>query len=128
MIQHSQKIIRAKELRNNMPDAEKLLWWALNYNKLGVKFRRQRPIGPYYVDFICLEHKLILELDGEQHSDDKAVMYDNRRTDYLKSLGYKLIRIPNDYIYKNLPGVVSHLQLIIDGQIDAHQWFGDKYK
>ena len=124
---HSQQIIRAKELRQNMPSAEQKLWRAINRDKLGVKFRRQQRIGPYYVDFICLELKLIIELDGDQHAGDKAAKYDNIRTDLIESQGYKIIRIPNAYIYKELNSVVEHLRLIVNGDINANDYFKNKY-
>ena len=127
MARHSKIIIRAKELRKNSSSAEIKLWWMINRDQLGVKFRRQRPIGPYYVDFVCLEQKLIIELDGDQHADAKALNYDNRRTDFLKREGYRIIRIPNGYIYKELETVVHHLQLIVNGDIDANDYFKDKY-
>ncbi|MCL2338827.1 MAG: DUF559 domain-containing protein [Proteobacteria bacterium] len=121
------QIIRAKELRKNMPNAEKKLWYAINDEKLGVKFRRQQPIGPYYVDFICFEQKLIIELDGDQHADNAAAQYDNRRTDFIESQGYKLIRIPNGYICKNLDSVIEHLKMIVNGNISTHEYFKSKY-
>jgi len=127
MIQHSKKILRAKELRGNMPKAEVKLWYAINSNQLGVKFRRQRPIGPYYVDFICLEKKLIIELDGDQHALDKNVEYDNLRTDYLEKQEYKVVRIPNRYIYNSLDDVITHLQKIVNGEISANDYFRSKY-
>jgi very-short-patch-repair endonuclease len=95
---HSPEVIRAKTLRKNMSSAEKKFWHAINYGKLNWKFRRQQPIGPYYVDFVCFDKKLIIELDGEQHATKEVMNYDSRRTDYLESCGYKLIRIPNGYI------------------------------
>jgi len=127
MIHHSDKIVRAKELRKNAPKTETKFWYAINDNQLGVKFRRQRPIGPYYVDFVCLERNLIIELDGAQHGLGKDAEYDNRRTDCLVSKGYRLIRIPNGYIYKELGAVVEHLRLIINGEIDANDYFKNKY-
>jgi len=125
MKKKSTSILRAKELRKNMPDAEKKFWHAINYGKLGVKFRRQQPIGPYYADFICFELKLIIELDGNQHIT--AEEYDNRRTDFITAQGYKIMRIPNDYIYNDLDAVVMHLQHIINGDIDMNEYFKDKY-
>ena len=120
-------INRAKELRKNMTPEERKLWYAINYGKLGVKFRRQQPIGPYYVDFICQELKLVIELDGEQHVTDEALKYDNKRTDFIQSQGYKLIRISNGYIRKELNSVIEHLKLIVYGEIDANQYFKSKY-
>ncbi|GHT03118.1 hypothetical protein AGMMS49525_07700 [Bacteroidia bacterium] len=125
-------ISRAKELRKNMPDAERKLWFAINYDKLGVKFRRQQPIisgrKTYYVDFVCHELKLVIELDGSQHETIAAIKYDNQRTDNITSQGYRIIRIPNEYIYKELDSVVYHLKQIIGGDINANDYFPDKYK
>ena len=120
-------VIRAKELRKNMPDAERKFWRAVNYDKLGVKFRRQQKIGPYYVDFICFESKLAIELDGDQHAMAKDAEYDNRRTDFIRSQGYKIIRIPNIYVHKHLDFVIDHLKSIIRGEADANDYFKDRY-
>ncbi|MDR1338063.1 MAG: DUF559 domain-containing protein [Rickettsiales bacterium] len=125
MTNHSDKIIRARELRKNASDAEIKFWYAINDNQLGVKFRRQRPIGPYYADFVCLEQKLIIELDGDQHA--RNINYDNARTDYMTELGYRLIRIQNGYIYKELDAVIGHLRLILNGELDANEYFKSKY-
>ncbi|MGC9237589.1 MAG: endonuclease domain-containing protein, partial [Thiomonas sp.] len=61
-------IQRARELRRNLTEAERLLWNRLRNQQLGVKFRRQAPIGPYIVDFLCPQARLIIELDGGQHN------------------------------------------------------------
>lgn len=127
MKEKSQKITRAKELRANLTPAEAKLWNCLKHEKLGVKFRRQHPIGKYFVDFICLERKLIIELDGDSHATDDTIKYDNARTDFLTGAGYKLIRIPNSFIHKARTNTVRHLQAIINGEIDAHDYFSDKY-
>jgi len=64
----------ARKLRKNMTDAERLLWQHLRNRQLGgYKFRRQRPIGPYIVDFVCLEKKLVIEVDGGQHAGTPAL-------------------------------------------------------
>jgi very-short-patch-repair endonuclease len=122
-----EQISRAKSLRKEMSAAERKFWYAINFDKLGRKFRRQQPIGRYFVDFVCFDQKLIVELDGKQHATDEAKKYDNERTDYLESCGYKLLRIPNDDIYKNLNGVVDHLQRILNGEINANDYFKSKY-
>ncbi len=70
-------IQKARTLRSNLTDAEQFLWRRLRLRQLdGHKFRRQRPLGPYIVDFVCLEKKLVIEVDGGQHSDNKV--YDSR--------------------------------------------------
>jgi len=88
---HSQKLAFAKELRRDQTDAERKLWRIVRSRQLaGSKFRRQRVIGPYIVDVCCLNPKLVIELDGGQHQD--AIAYDQRRTEYLKSEGFEVIR------------------------------------
>ncbi len=87
----------AKELRKNQTDFEINLWNALrNRNFMNLKFRRQVPIGNYIVDFACKEKRIILELDGSGHIEKEQVIHDDIRDDYLKSLGYKVIRIWNN--------------------------------
>jgi very-short-patch-repair endonuclease len=70
---------------------------------------------------------LIIELDGDQHSTIKNIKHDNIRTDFISSQGYKIIRIPNEYIHKHLDSVISHLKQVINGEIDANFYFKDKY-
>jgi len=80
----------AKTLRKNQTDAERLLWQKLRDRQLeGMKFRRQRPIGKYIVDIVCIEKKIIIEADGSQHyhsEDDKI------RDEYLRDQGYTVLR------------------------------------
>jgi very-short-patch-repair endonuclease len=120
-------IARAKLLRKNMPEAEVILWSRIRNNKLGVKFRRQQPIGIYYVDFICHERKIAIELDGDQHGTEQAINYDNKRTDFIKSQGYDLIRIPNGYIKHDLGAVVSSLVLVLNKEAKAKDFFCERY-
>ena len=84
-------ISNARTLRKNLTDAEKRLWQKINRRQIGAfKFRRQHPIGEYIVDFVCLERHLIVELDGGQHA--AQVAYDDQRTAWLKSRGYRVLR------------------------------------
>ncbi len=86
---------KARKLRNNQTDAEKRLWSCLRNRQLhGYKFRRQYPVGPYIVDFICLNKGLIIELDGGQHLEQEA--YDARRTLFLNQKKFKVIRFWNN--------------------------------
>ena len=97
---------RARELRRNQTDVERKLWYVLRGRRFcGTKFRRQQPIGRYLVDFICFEHKLIVELDGSQHGSDDALAYDARRTAYLQSQGFQVLRFWNHEINANMDGV-----------------------
>src|ERR1700744_6155420 len=82
---------RAKELRRDMTDAERKLWLRLNVRQLGgFKFRRQVSFTPYIADFACLAVRLIIELDGGQHDENRA--RDEARTRYLEAKGYRVLR------------------------------------
>jgi very-short-patch-repair endonuclease len=97
-------IARASRLRSNLTDAENYLWRHIRFRQIsGHKFRRQRPIGPYIVDFVCLEQKLIIELDGGQHNENQAS--DVKRDTWLRSEGYEILRFWNDEVLTKLDGV-----------------------
>ncbi len=85
----------SRHLRANSSYVEKVLWIRLRNRQFhGFKFRRQQPIGPFFADFICFEKKLILEVDGPHHEDQKE--YDQRRDDWLRREGYQVLRIANE--------------------------------
>ncbi|MBI4808120.1 MAG: endonuclease domain-containing protein [Nitrosomonadales bacterium] len=97
---------RARSLRSGMTDAERLLWQALRYKQLaGHRFRRQFPIGRFIADFVCVEQKLVIELDGGQHQDQVA--YDEQRTFFLRQNGWRVLRFWNNDVIGNLDGVLS---------------------
>ncbi len=98
----------ASALRTHMTDAETRMWQALRGKQLaGRKFRRQQPIGPYIVDFVCLETKVIIEIDGGQHAE--AVHYDSRRDAWLESEGFRVLRFWNNDVIQNLEGVLMKI-------------------
>lgn len=102
-------LLKAKDLRKNQTDAEQKLWQYLRADRFyGLKFKRQQPIGRYIADFICFEHKIIIELDGGQHFDNAD--YDNNRTRFLNDAGYDVIRIWNNDIFENIEGVLEHIK------------------
>ena len=103
----------ARSLRNQPTEAEKLLWYFLRAERLGVKFRRQAAIGAYIVDFVCFSHKLIVELDGPQHLTAEARAYDLRRTTWLTSRGFQVIRYRNQELDENPRGVVEKIQRVL---------------
>lgn len=109
---------RARTLRRNQTDAERILWRLLCKKQLDeCRFRRRHPMGAYIVDFICLERKLIIELDGDQHGQPEQVAYDQRRDDWLQSRGYHVARFWNDEIYQNIDGVLSVIaELLLTGK------------
>jgi adenine-specific DNA-methyltransferase len=102
----------AKKLRREQTDVERKLWLALRNRRFqGCKFRRQQPIGPYIVDFVCFESRLVVELDGSQHSSDEAVAYDQARTRHLEGDGFQVMRFFNHELNTNFDGVLEAIEL-----------------
>ncbi len=97
---------RAKRLRRDMTDVERRLWGELRADGLGAKWRRQQPIGRYIVDFVCQSARLVVELDGGQHSVSDA---DARRTAWLESAGYRVLRFWNHEVLENIDGVLIRI-------------------
>ena len=98
----------ARENRQPQTESEDTLWQAVRNNQLGLKFRRQHPIATYIADFICLEKKIIIEVDGEIHSETKE--YDENRTAVLNQLGFKVIRFTNKEIENNIDAVIISIK------------------
>jgi len=98
----------ARTLRKNVTDAERRLWRSLRRKNLGHKFRRQAPLGPYILDFVCLEKRVVLEVDGGQHSDNPK---DARRHSWLEGQGFKVLRFWNGEVLTNLEGVLEAIRL-----------------
>jgi very-short-patch-repair endonuclease len=97
-------ISRARTLRANATDAERFLWQHLRLRQMdGHKFRRQRPIGPYVVDFICLEKRLVIEVDGGQHNTQ--VPQDAEREAWLQQEGYTVLRFWNHEVLTQIETV-----------------------
>ncbi len=93
---------RARALRRYLTESERRLWSALRDKRLlGFKFRRQHPVGPFIVDFICLPARLVIELDGSQHHDEEQFWYDYRRTKFLEMRGLRVLRFRNIDILKH---------------------------
>ena len=102
---------RAKELRHTETEAEQIIWSWLRTKKLnGVKFRRQEPVGKYIVDFVSFEKKLIIEIDGGQHSLEENSINDKTRTEWLQSQGFRVIRFWNNDVSSNLDGVITRIK------------------
>lgn len=106
----------ARELRNAPTPAEKSLWREINANQLGVKFRRQAAIGDYVVDFVCFAKKLVVELDGPQHLEPNAVEKDVRRTAWLESQGFRVMRFRNQELDENLQQVVETIRRAVESR------------
>jgi len=95
----------ARTLRREMTDSERKLWSGLRMEQLGVKFRRQHPLGNYIADFACLDPKLIIELDGSQHQAQEE--YDARRDGFFRTQGFDVLRFGSNDPFINLEGVLQ---------------------
>ncbi len=99
-----------------MTDAERVLWRHLRHRQLhGIKFRRQHPIGRHIVDFVCLDARLVVEIDGGQHSDQTA--HDANRTRGLQLRGYQVLRFWNNEVLDNLAGVVETIDAALTARL-----------
>ena len=99
---------RAKRQRSTPTEAEARLWYHLRAHRLGgYKFKRQKPLGPYIVDFVCMEHRLIVEVDGGQHAETLA--YDVRRDDWLGARGFRVLRFWNNEVLGETEAVLERI-------------------
>jgi adenine-specific DNA-methyltransferase len=103
----------SRRLRRDLTDAEQLLRRQLRMRQLfGYRFRRQQPIGKYVVDFVCMEGRVAIEIDGGQHVEH--VVYDAQRTKYLKSEGYRILRFWNNDVLQNIEGVKTEIWRVLN--------------
>jgi len=107
---------RRVQLRKNQTEPEKKLWRGIRSSQLGVKFRRQHGIGNYIVDFYCSELSFVVELDGNSHFSEQALMYDQSRDHYFNQLGLKVVRFTNKEVMNNYEGVIVTLLGMIKNQ------------
>jgi len=109
MLKYKKNLKRiSQRLRCNATDAEVIFWSKIRNKQVeGFQFYRQKPIGAYVVDFYCYKAKLVIELDGGQHFEPEHQKQDEKRDEYLKSLGLTVLRFNNLDIYNNLDGVMS---------------------
>jgi very-short-patch-repair endonuclease len=102
------KIIRRK-LRKDLTPAEKIFWYKIRDTLVQYRFRRQHSIGQYVVDFYCAKLKLIIEIDGDSHTDEKQIIIDQQRNAYFEKLNLSTIRYNNRDIVNNMSGVFDDL-------------------
>lgn len=107
----------AGKLRKEPTPAEHKLWSRIRNDQLGVNFRRQHAVGNYIPDFVCIEKKLIVELDGSQHLEREE--YDEERTKYLESEGYRVLRFWNNTVMKEIEGVTLAITRAIEKDSDG---------
>jgi very-short-patch-repair endonuclease len=102
----------ARNLRRHTTNAERLLWYFLRARRFaGCKFRRQHPIGPFIVDFACVERSLVVEADGGQHAGSAA---DARRTRWLETEGWRVVRFWNDDIVRRTQDVLEAIRKAVE--------------
>jgi len=107
----------ANKLRKEMTKAEACLWkYALRARRMkGYQFRRQRPVLNYIADFMCKELRLVIEVDGITHFQEKTVIKDKIKTRNLEKAGFKVIQFSDDEVLNNMHGVIWQIEDIIDG-------------
>lgn len=104
----------ARNLRNNMTEAEWKLWGHIRRKQLGIRFKRQVPIGNYIVDFFALEIGLVVEVDGSHQVLEKGIREDKIRSAFLEKFGIKIIRYTNLDIFENIDSVLEDINKVIN--------------
>ena len=111
------QVYTARKLRREMTLPEVLLWEQLRAQKLGMKFRRQHPVGPYVADFCSMVARLIVEIDGQAHDRGTATARDAARDAFLAAQGFEVVRVAAKDVLDNMDGVVALLRLKIDSPL-----------
>lgn len=116
MVKNKTLKYRARAMRKNMTDAEAKLWRYLRKKQInGLQFYRQRPLGKYIVDFYCPKKKIVIEVDGGQHYEEKGIKYDKKRTIFLEEIRkLKVIRFTNIDVLKNIEGVIDRILKFVE--------------
>ena len=110
----------ARQLRHDMTEAEQRLWFHLRRKQCaGLRFRRQHPFGRYVLDFVCIEHRLIIEVDGSQHGDERDV----RRDAWLESSGFRIVRLWNNDVMHRMDDALAAI-LAVAAPNSPHPPFG----
>ncbi len=109
----------ARSLRTGMTDAEQRLWYRLRRKQLrGVQFYRQKPVGPYIVDFYAAQGKLVIELDGSQHMIAEGQAEDEARDAFLSGMGICVLRFHNRQVLQELDGVLERIDQVLAGRLN----------
>jgi very-short-patch-repair endonuclease len=121
------RVKRARQMRRTMTNAERKPWWYLKrLPNLNAHFRRQATIGRYYVDFACHHHRLVIEVDGGGHAEDQQITADTRRTAFLNSRGYRVLRFRNNEIFNQIDGVMSTIHQALIEAAAAREQEGER--
>ena len=114
---HNPKITPlAQNLRKEMTKEERHLWYDF-LRDYPVRFRRQKAIGNYIVDFYCPKANIVIELDGSQHYEPEEIEYDIKRTAFLEQYGITVIRIANNEVTNNFRGVCEYIGILVNSRI-----------
>lgn len=115
---HNQKLVAyAKQLRREMTPEERHLWYDFLRDH-PARFQRQKILGHYIADFYSAAARLVIELDGGQHYEAPAQDYDARRTEFLHRYGLTILRLPNNELHTNFPGVCQYIDLTVRRQLE----------
>ena len=109
---NSELVPYAKELRKEMTNEERHLWYDF-LRQYPIRFQRQKVLGKYIADFYCAKAKMVIELDGSQHYDDCNMQKDAERTAFLESYGLSVLRIPNNEVIRNFQGVCEYIDIAV---------------
>jgi very-short-patch-repair endonuclease len=122
MLPYGRKLNKpARELRGSMTDAEQLLWSKMRRKQiLGIQFYRQKPIGPFIVDFHAPAAGLVIEVDGGQHYEEEHRRRDEERNAALSTLGLIVLRFDNLQVLTELDAVVEHIYSVVQERIEAN--------
>ncbi|MEI8229805.1 MAG: DUF559 domain-containing protein [Candidatus Peregrinibacteria bacterium] len=110
--ERKEKLKFAQQLRKNMTRSETMLWEMVRAHQFfNCKFRRQAPVGPYIVDFLCMAHHLVIEIDGGIH--ETRIEYDRERDKFLREQGYRILHIPSETVETDLYGALRLIEKAI---------------
>lgn len=108
LVKSERSLGRARRLRREMSDEERVLWMLLRNRRFSdFKFRRQAPLGDFVVDFVCFDRKLIVELDGSQHNEPPQAAFDARRSVILEAAGFRVLRITTHDLFAEREAVLD---------------------
>lgn len=111
----------ARQLRNNMTQAEVVLWKRLKGQQfIGYDFHRQKPIGNFIADFYCYPVRLVIEVDGYSHQFEETVERDHAKEDFLHTLGFSVLRFSDNEVVQNLPAVLQVIENYILNYQEQH--------
>lgn len=118
LIKSDRTLTRARTLRREMGDEERVLWMLLRDRRFSdFKFRRQVPLGDYVADFVCFDAKLVIELDGSQHAQPEQAAFDTKRSIVLEEAGFRVLRIWCSDLFKERGAVMQTIWDAMHGKM-----------